>query len=109
MLLDRLMRSPLSDLAQGTCFRSVQRDGDDAGDAALRFRPEPVRRVVLCSGKIYWELLAARRAAGPSGPASGVALVRVEHVRDRASLSSCEQLNRAVPFRMHVYACCILV
>jgi 2-oxoglutarate dehydrogenase E1 component len=38
--------------------------------------PESIRRVVLCSGKVYYDLLAARRKRG----AEGVALVRVEQL-----------------------------
>jgi 2-oxoglutarate dehydrogenase E1 component len=38
--------------------------------------PESVRRVVLCGGKVYYDLAAARRKRG----AEGVALVRVEQL-----------------------------
>ena len=72
MLRNRAVVSPLSDFTGGR-FRSVIDDprfrGSDgpAGD---------VRRVLLCSGKIYWELAAQREKRG----LDGVALVRVEQL-----------------------------
>jgi len=72
MLRNRAVVSPLSDFTGGR-FRSVIDDprfrGNDgpAGD---------VRRVLLCSGKIYWELAAQREKRG----LDGVALVRVEQL-----------------------------
>ncbi|MEW6486778.1 MAG: 2-oxoglutarate dehydrogenase E1 component [Thermodesulfobacteriota bacterium] len=59
--------SPLTELAEGR-FRTVLPD------------PQPVRgkprRVLLCTGKIYYDLLAARKKAG----IKGVALVRLEQL-----------------------------
>jgi 2-oxoglutarate dehydrogenase E1 component len=59
--------SPLQELAEGR-FRSV------IDDAAAD--PAAVRRVVLLSGKLYYDLLSAREKAG----APGVALVRLEQL-----------------------------
>ncbi len=56
--------SPLEDLSAGR-FQPLIGDG------------EGKRRVVLCSGKVYYDLLAARAAAGLD---DAVALVRVEQV-----------------------------
>ena len=60
--------SPLEDLSRGT-FARVIGEVDDlpAGQ---------VRRVVFCSGKVYFDLLRARRKEG----ARDVALVRVEQL-----------------------------
>jgi len=58
--------SPLADLAQGR-FRPVIADPAD---------PEETTRVVLCSGKLYYDLAAARSATG----ARHVALVRLEQL-----------------------------
>jgi 2-oxoglutarate dehydrogenase E1 component len=60
--------SPLSDLAEGTAFRPVIPDG--TAD------PREVTRAVLCSGKLYYDLAAARDAQG----ARHVALLRVEEL-----------------------------
>jgi 2-oxoglutarate dehydrogenase E1 component len=59
--------STLDDLASGA-FQRVIPDVDPAVDASA------VRRVVMCSGKVYFDLVAARQATG----AFDVALVRVE-------------------------------
>jgi 2-oxoglutarate dehydrogenase E1 component len=58
--------SPLDDLVQGR-FRAVIADPSD---------PQETTRVVLCSGKLYYELAAARAAMG----ARHVALVRLEQL-----------------------------
>jgi 2-oxoglutarate dehydrogenase E1 component len=60
--------STLAELAEGT-FRLVI---DDTGLAA----PDAVRRVILCAGKIYYALDAARREQGRAD----TALVRVEQL-----------------------------
>jgi 2-oxoglutarate dehydrogenase E1 component len=59
--------STLSELERGG-FRPVL--GDDAAD------PSEIARVVLCSGKLYYDLAAARQAQG----ARHVALVRLEQL-----------------------------
>ena len=61
--------SPLSDLASGS-FAPLLPEADDSIVAAK------VRRVVFCSGKIYYELVAARRERG----IDNIALVRVEQL-----------------------------
>ncbi|MBW0118882.1 multifunctional oxoglutarate decarboxylase/oxoglutarate dehydrogenase thiamine pyrophosphate-binding subunit/dihydrolipoyllysine-residue succinyltransferase subunit, partial [Pseudonocardia abyssalis] len=72
MLRNRAVVSPVSDFTGGR-FRSViddprYRENDGvAGD---------VRRVLLCTGKIYWELAAQREKRG----VDGVALVRIEQL-----------------------------
>jgi 2-oxoglutarate dehydrogenase E1 component len=59
--------SPISELATGR-FRPIL--ADDAAD------PTEITRVVLCSGKLYYELAAAREAQG----ARHVAIVRLEQL-----------------------------
>ncbi|MFZ9406589.1 MAG: 2-oxoglutarate dehydrogenase E1 component [Burkholderiaceae bacterium] len=61
--------SPLQDLARGG-FQTVLPDATDGLDAAK------VKRVVLCTGKVYFDLLAARRERG----LNDVALLRVEQL-----------------------------
>ncbi len=94
MLRNRAVVSPLSDFTGGR-FRSVIDDpryrGTDgpAGD---------VRRVLLCSGKIYWELAAQREKRG----LDGVALVRVEQlypVPDRQLAAVLERYPNAQDLR----------
>jgi 2-oxoglutarate dehydrogenase E1 component len=69
LLRAREVMSPLADMGPDTCFHRVI---DDPGSPA----PEKVRRVVLCSGKVYFDLAKAR--AGKADET--VALVRVEQL-----------------------------
>ncbi|HEX9050250.1 MAG TPA: 2-oxoglutarate dehydrogenase E1 component [Anaeromyxobacter sp.] len=59
--------SPLDDLAQGRFLRVI---ADGEAD------PHETTRVVLCSGKLYYDLAAAREASG----ARHVAIVRLEQL-----------------------------
>ncbi len=59
--------SPLDDLVQGRFLRVIPDDGAD---------PHETTRVVLCSGKLYYDLVAAREASG----ARHVAIVRLEQL-----------------------------
>jgi len=61
--------SPLTDLAGGS-FRPVIGEVDDTIDASK------VKRVLACSGKVYYDLVNARRERG----ADNVAIVRVEQL-----------------------------
>jgi 2-oxoglutarate dehydrogenase E1 component len=61
--------SPVEEFTDGA-FRPV------LDDAAVE-SPESVRRVVLCAGKVYYDLAAARRKRGGD---TSVALVRVEQL-----------------------------
>jgi 2-oxoglutarate dehydrogenase E1 component len=57
--------------------------------------PARVSRVVLCSGKIYYDLLALRKASGRDGNGSGdVAIVRVEQLYPLASDRIAEELAK---------------
>jgi 2-oxoglutarate dehydrogenase E1 component len=70
LLRAREVMSRLDDMGSGTSFHRVIPDGDAvAGD-------DRVCRVVLCSGKVYFDLLKARAAMGDTP----VALVRVEQL-----------------------------
>jgi 2-oxoglutarate dehydrogenase E1 component len=69
-----LLRAPeaaskLSDLTSGT-FQTV------IDDASMSNQRESVKRIVFCTGKIYYDLLEKRKRDG----GSGVALVRVEEL-----------------------------
>lgn len=61
--------SPLSDLAGGS-FRPVIGEVDDA------IKAETVKRVLVCSGKVYYDLVNARRER----EANDVAIIRVEQL-----------------------------
>ena len=70
LLRHKLAVSPLADFAEGTCFKFVLPETDTL------VPPEQVKRVVLCSGKVYYDLLAERRERG----INDVAIVRVEQL-----------------------------
>ena len=70
LLRHKLAVSSLSEMAEGSGFRCVLPETD--GIAA----PEAVKRVVLCSGKVYYDLLQERRDRGMKD----VALIRLEQL-----------------------------
>jgi len=70
LLRHKLAVSTLDELAEGSAFRSVIPEIDAIDD------PAAVRRVVLCSGKVYYDLLAERREKG----VKDVAIVRLEQI-----------------------------
>ena len=70
LLRHKLAVSPVADLAEGSRFRFVIPEIDEIAP------PEKVRRVVLCSGKVYYDLLTERRAHQEND----VAIVRLEQL-----------------------------
>jgi 2-oxoglutarate dehydrogenase E1 component len=70
LLRHKLAVSALADFAEGTRFLPVIPEIDALLPA------EEVKRVVLCSGKVYYDLLAERRTLG----IKDVAIVRVEQL-----------------------------
>ena len=95
ILRSKAATSAESDFTTGT-FRPVIED---------TVAPEGVRRVVLCTGKVYYDLLAARRkreSESESNASSGTALVRVEqlyplpHAEINAALASYPHLQDVV-------------
>jgi 2-oxoglutarate dehydrogenase E1 component len=70
LLRHRLATSRLSEMESGTHFRFVYPEADAIAAA------DKVRRVVLCTGKLYYDLLAERRDAG----VKDVAIIRLEQL-----------------------------
>lgn len=73
LLRHPLCKSPVRDFLSGTRFHRLVSETDEhiaTGD--------DVRKLVLCSGKVYYDLLAERRKR--EGKCDDVALVRVEQV-----------------------------
>jgi 2-oxoglutarate dehydrogenase E1 component len=70
LLRHKLAVSTLAEMSTGSSFRCVLRETDEL------VAPEDVKRVVLSSGKVYYDLLAERRERG----IKDVALVRVEQL-----------------------------
>ena len=70
LLRHKLAVSPLADFAEGTRFQYVIPEIDAIAP------PEDVRRVAICSGKVYYDLLQERRLKD----IKDVALVRLEQI-----------------------------
>jgi 2-oxoglutarate dehydrogenase E1 component len=70
LLRHKLATSTLAEFAEGTHFQRVIPEIDSIGKDAS------VRRVVLCSGKIYYDLLEERRKT----EMNDIAIVRVEQI-----------------------------
>jgi 2-oxoglutarate dehydrogenase E1 component len=70
LLRHKLAVSSLQEFTTGTSFKFVIPETDEL------VAPEKVKRVVLCSGKVYYDLLAERRERG----IKDVAIVRMEQL-----------------------------
>jgi 2-oxoglutarate dehydrogenase E1 component len=70
LLRHKLAVSPVADFGPGSQFRTVIPETDAIAPA------DQVKRVVLCSGKVYYDLLAERREKG----ISDIAIVRIEQL-----------------------------
>ncbi|MBY0281243.1 MAG: 2-oxoglutarate dehydrogenase E1 component [Alphaproteobacteria bacterium] len=68
LLRHKLAVSPLEDLATGTYFKKILPDTQIVSDST--------RRVVLCSGKVYYDLLQRREEMKDKG----TALIRIEQL-----------------------------
>ncbi|HEX4368254.1 MAG TPA: 2-oxoglutarate dehydrogenase E1 component [Rhodopila sp.] len=70
LLRHKLAVSSLADFAEGTRFQYVIPEIDEIAP------PDQVRRVAICSGKVYYDLLAERRAKD----IKDIALIRLEQI-----------------------------
>jgi 2-oxoglutarate dehydrogenase E1 component len=91
LLRHKLCVSSLDDMAEGSSFHRVLWDDAEMGHSELELRPDgEIRRVALCSGKVYYDLLAARDAEG----ISDVYLMRLEQFYPFPALSLTRELAR---------------
>jgi 2-oxoglutarate dehydrogenase E1 component len=70
LLRHKLAVSPLADFAEGTRFQYVIPETDDL------LPPDQIRRVAICSGKVYYDLLAERRLKD----IKDIAIIRLEQM-----------------------------
>ena len=90
---EEVKAAALADMAEGSSFHRVLRD-----DAELRpsvagvtlKADKDIRRVILCSGKVYYDLLDAREKAG----IDDIALVRLEQFYPFPAQSMVKELSR---------------
>ena len=70
LLRHKLAVSSLSEMSNGSSFKFVIPETDEL------VAPDQVKRVVICSGKVYYDLLAERRARG----IQDIAIIRLEQL-----------------------------
>jgi 2-oxoglutarate dehydrogenase E1 component len=70
LLRHKLAVSAVSEMSEGSRFQFVIPESDELAS------PEEVRRVVICSGKVYYDLLQERRAKD----IKDIAIVRLEQI-----------------------------
>lgn len=85
--------SPLSDLAKGA-FQTVIGEVDDKIDG------KKVKRVIACSGKVYYDLVAQRKTRG----VSDVAIIRIEQLYPFPHKSFAAELKKFPNFTELVWA-----
>ena len=91
-----LLRHPMcvsdaSDFTDGSTFRRVLWDDAQNGHSTIALKPDDqIKRVVLCSGKVYYDLLAERDARG----LDDVYLLRVEQLYPAPVASLTAELSR---------------
>ena len=84
--------SSLAEMGPGTAFHRLLPDGAEAaGDGRTKLvEPEKIRRVVLCSGKVYYDLYEEREKRG----IDDVYLLRVEQLYPFPAKELFKRLNR---------------
>ncbi len=83
--------STLEDMEIGSSFHRVLWDDAQKGTSDVTLRPDAdIRRVVICSGKVYYDLLAARDAAG----LDDVYILRLEQFYPFPAMSMSKELGR---------------
>lgn len=91
-----LLRHPMAvsdtaDFTTGSSFHRVLWDDAQKGHSDLTLKPDAdIKRVVLCSGKVYYDLLAERDKRG----ADDIYLLRLEQFYPFPVQSMCKELER---------------
>jgi len=91
-----LLRHPMcisdaDDFTTGSAFHRVLWDDAQKGHSDLTLKPDAkIKRVVICSGKVYYDLLAARDAQG----LDDVYLLRLEQFYPFPAMSMVKELER---------------
>jgi 2-oxoglutarate dehydrogenase E1 component len=91
-----LLRHPLcisgaAEFTTGSSFHRVLPDDAEKGLSPLALRPDAeIRRVLICSGKVYYDLLAERDARG----LADIYLLRLEQFYPFPALSLVRELDR---------------
>ena len=91
MLRNKLATSRLDELGEGTYFHRILWDGAQSGDLDFELKPDDeIRRVIMCTGKVYYDLAEERAARG----ASDVYLLRIEQLYPFPARALTQELSR---------------
>ncbi len=91
LLRHKMAVSKMSELATGSSFHRVLWDDAQYGNSDLKLKPDAnIKRVVLCSGKVYFDLLAERDLRG----LDNVYLMRLEQFYPFPAQSLTTELKR---------------
>ena len=91
LLRHKRVTSTLAEFETDTYFQRILPDDAQTGASALKLRPDhEIKRVVMCSGKVYYDLLEARDAAG----LDDVYLMRVEQLYPFPARTLIQELGR---------------
>jgi 2-oxoglutarate dehydrogenase E1 component len=91
LLRHKMCISETTDFTEGSSFHRVLWDDAERGNSDLTLKPDDkIRRVVLSSGKVYYDLLEERDARG----ADDVYLLRVEQFYPFPAMSLLKELER---------------
>jgi 2-oxoglutarate dehydrogenase E1 component len=91
LLRHKMAVSKLEEMAKGSSFHRVLWDDAEYGNSATKLAADKkIKRVVLCSGKVYFDLLEERDARGTDD----VYLMRLEQFYPFPALSLTKELER---------------
>ncbi len=91
LLRHKMCVSKLSELAEGSSFHRALWDDAELGNSDLKLVPDgKIKRVVICSGKVYFDLLDARDDTG----LDRIYLMRLEQFYPFPALSLTRELAR---------------
>ena len=83
--------SDLAEMAEGTSFHRILKDDAEFGRTPTKLKPDAkIRRVILCTGKVYYDLLEEREKRG----IDDVYLLRVEQLYPFPLKSIVAELSR---------------
>lgn len=91
LLRHKRCTSTIADIAEGTHFHRVLQDDAQAGRENFKLvKDDKIRRVVICTGKVYYDLLEEREKRG----IDDVYLLRVEQLYPFPAKSVAAELSR---------------
>jgi len=91
LLRHKMCISTLGEMAEGSSFHRVLWDDAQLGNSELALKPDAeIKRVVICSGKVYYDLLAKRDEEGRDD----VYLLRLEQFYPFPALSMTREIAR---------------